>query len=682
VVYFSGHGDYDEDIDLGYWIPVDEQNRKQGLNNDYITRFLNRIESHHTLLLCDSCFSGSLLLDSPTKNISNRYYQHPSRWAITSGSKELVSDGKEHSPFAEALLKKLRQHQGDLNVLELGQAILENVAVRELQKPLFAPLRLPAHQGGMFVFLQRKNEEADWKVAEAENTILAYSRFRRKYRNSTHYEEAKHRIKALEEEAAWQKALRRNRVSDYEDYLDDYPGGVHAEEAHQRMEDILAGIVIKPTVDKKVNTKKESEIEFGTFSDSRDGQTYRTVQLNGLEWMADNFKYDIGYGCWSYHNDDRNSDIYGRLYTLEGAKKACPEGWRLPSDEEWQFTIWEFGGLYDETLDEYIFSKDSQRAYPFIMKELNISKLGGYFDQHENYFGNINRVGSYWSSDKIFNGNYIYFDFVKEKKEIFRKQHPGNIGLSVRYVRSIENESEIETPSAKLIFPKEEPRIEIPRLDFEPEMIFVEGGTFMMGKKGIAEPVHEVTLSDFYIGKYPVTQAQWQAVMGANPSYFKGCDDCPVEKVSWEDVQEFIKKLNAKTGKNYRLPTEAEWEYVARGGKQSKGFTYAGSNKLDEVGWYDGNSSSKTHPVGQKKPNELGIHDMSGNVWEWVEDCWNDSYKGAPTDGSAWRSGDSSRRVVRGGAWYNDGDLCRASVRLRYNSGYRNDDVGFRVLRD
>jgi len=145
------------------------------------------------------------------------------------------------------------------------------------------------------------------------------------------------------------------------------------------------------------------------------------------------------------------------------------------------------------------------------------------------------------------------------------------------------------------------------------EMVFVKGGTFTMGctsEQGNdcdddEKPAHQVTLSDFYIGKYEVSQKQWKTIMGSNPSYFSNCDNCPVEKVSWNDIQEFIKKLNQKTGKSYRLPTEAEWEYAARGGAQSRGYKYSGSNNLVDVGWYGDNSGSKTHPVGQKKANEL-----------------------------------------------------------------------------
>ncbi len=158
-------------------------------------------------------------------------------------------------------------------------------------------------------------------------------------------------------------------------------------------------------------------------------------------------------------------------------------------------------------------------------------------------------------------------------------------------------------------------------------MVFVEGGTFEMGSNDYdnEKPVHRVTVSDFYIGKYEVTQKEWQEVMGNNPSRNKG-DDLPVENVSWNDIQDYLQRLNAKTGGNYRLPTEAELEYAARGGNKSHGYEYSGSNTLDNVAWYYDNSGSKTHSVGTKQPNELGIYDMSGNVWEWCNDWYGENY--------------------------------------------------------
>ena len=216
---------------------------------------------------------------------------------------------------------------------------------------------------------------------------------------------------------------------------------------------------------------------------------------------------------------------------------------------------------------------------------------------------------------------------------------------------------------------------------FEPEMIFVEGGTFQMGSnsdESDEHPVHSVTLSAFNIGKYEVTQAQWTAIMGNNPSNFKGCDDCPVETVSWDDVQDFIRKLNAQTGKNYRLPTEAEWEYAANGGKSSKGFTYSGSNDLNAVAWNTDNSGSKTHTVGGKQANELVIYDMSGNVSEWCSD-WYGAYNSySETNPTGASSGHG--RVRRGGSWNGYANPCRTANRSgSYPYGKYNRN-GFRLV--
>ena len=192
------------------------------------------------------------------------------------------------------------------------------------------------------------------------------------------------------------------------------------------------------------------------------------------------------------------------------------------------------------------------------------------------------------------------------------------------------------------------------------------------------KPVHSVTLSSFNIGKYEVTQAQWKAVMGYNPSYFTDCENCPVENVSWKDIQEYISKLNSQTGKNYRLPTEAEWEYAAKGGKNSKGFTYSGSNDLNSVAWFSENSDSTTHSVGSKQPNELGIYDMCGNVWEWCNDWYGTFSSRSETNPTGASSGYD--RVLRGGSWNDDANFNRSANR---NANFPNGvfiDYGFRLV--
>ncbi|MBR5087773.1 MAG: formylglycine-generating enzyme family protein [Muribaculaceae bacterium] len=255
-------------------------------------------------------------------------------------------------------------------------------------------------------------------------------------------------------------------------------------------------------------------------------------------------------------------------------------------------------------------------------------------------------------------------------------------------------------------------------------MVFVEGGTFTMGAAASdkqacdwEKPAHKVTVSSFFIGQTEVTQELWQAVMGYNPSYFNGKGNSiynsdhdynygtdmqrPLENASWDDCQEFIRKLNQLTGKNFRLPTEAEWEYAARGGNRSRGYTYSGSNNINEVAWYCCNSGDKrlsewyneksvndeayvyriiermennhcrTHRVASKKPNELALYDMSGNVWEWCQDNWY-NYDGSYTEYGSFR-------VNRGGSCNSPARISRATLRGDDESGYRDYDIGLRL---
>ncbi|MBP9134501.1 MAG: SUMF1/EgtB/PvdO family nonheme iron enzyme [Saprospiraceae bacterium] len=216
------------------------------------------------------------------------------------------------------------------------------------------------------------------------------------------------------------------------------------------------------------------------------------------------------------------------------------------------------------------------------------------------------------------------------------------------------------------------------------KMVAIPGGTFSMGSNdgGSNErPVHSVSLSAYYMGETEVTQALWQAVMGTNPSDHKNCEECPVEKVSWNDAQKFISKLNQKTGKRYRLPTEAEWEYAAKGGQS---YTYSGSNDIKDVAWYSENGNRETHPVKQKRANGYGLYDMSGNVWEWCADWYADWYAAdyyskSPNKNPAGPSA-GNWRVLRGGSCYNSSEYCRVANRYFYNpSGSSSRYYGLRL---
>ena len=269
------------------------------------------------------------------------------------------------------------------------------------------------------------------------------------------------------------------------------------------------------------------------------------------------------------------------------------------------------------------------------------------------------------------------FDLRCERDIIYGgKQHISSISLPKRPNVEIQEESTSKRLPLITTF-------DVNGVSFD--MIKVEGGTFTMGATSEQgddaysdeKPAHQVTLSNYMIGKTEVTQELWQAVMGSNPSYYSG-NDLPVEQVSWNDCQEFIEKLNSLTGLNFRLPTEAEWEYAARGGKKSKGYKYSGSNDIGSVAWYEETSNgSKKKPVATKAPNELGLYDMSGNVWEWCSDWYGDYSIDSQTNPKGPSSGFG--RVYRGGSWSSRARSSRVSFRYCNNPDSRGNDLGLRL---
>src|SRR3989338_1251281 len=256
--------------------------------------------------------------------------------------------------------------------------------------------------------------------------------------------------------------------------------------------------------------------------------------------------------------------------------------------------------------------------------------------------------------DQYLVGSHAAAIAARQEQQLWQQAQAGGNAQTVQaYLDKYPNGSHVAAAQEKLAaiskvkVEASAPKAEAPILDCPdcPQLAIIPAGSYDMGETG---PKHRVTLKSFALGKTEVTQGQWKAVMGNNPGNFSSCgDNCPVEQVSWNDIQVFIQKLNAKTGKQYRLPSEAEWEYACHaGGRQA----YCGSDDLGSVAWHDGNSGNRTHPVAEKQDNAFGLYDMSGNVWEWVEDSHHADYNGAPVDGSAWQ-GDGANRVLRGGSW-------------------------------
>jgi formylglycine-generating enzyme required for sulfatase activity len=224
----------------------------------------------------------------------------------------------------------------------------------------------------------------------------------------------------------------------------------------------------------------------------------------------------------------------------------------------------------------------------------------------------------------------------------------------------------------------------------ELEMMDIPAGKFLMGsdENDNQKPIHEITVNAFKMGKYPVTQSQYEAVMGTNPSHFSGNPQNPVENVSWFDAQAFCERLSELTGEKYRLPTEAEWEYACRAGTQTRFSFGDDESQLGDYAWFNVNSDDKTHSVGEKRANPWGLYDMHGNLWEWCADQWHESYADKPENlkqngNTAWTDGNINTRtsvMQRGGSWVYDPFYCRSAIRFSIDAGGRNDDIGFRVV--
>jgi uncharacterized protein (TIGR02145 family) len=399
-------------------------------------------------------------------------------------------------------------------------------------------------------------------------------------------------------------------------------------------------------------------------------QNYKDVKIGKQTWMGVNLNVDKFRNgdliqeartneqwqeaadnkqpAWCYFNNNQgNNESYGKLYNwyaVNDPRGLAPIGYHLPSKGEWAQVINHLGGEANAggkmkcTGTQYWTAPNSWATNTSgfsgraggARSENSLSSGGPFYPP-------LGIYGIWWSTTEaaqgMKEGNAITTQIYYTNPGIAFSESPKGDGYSVRCIK------DFFLAGTKL----------------EPEMIRVEGGTFIMGSESgndSEKPPHEVTLSNFAISKYEITQAHWKLVMGSDDEISnKGCEKCPVDNVNWNRAQEFVQKLSAQTGKRYRLPTEAEWEYAARGGSKSGNYMFSGSNSIDAVAWHGGNSGGKAHPVGTKQANELGIFDMTGNVEEWCSD-WSGSYAGEPAFdplGPITCSQTPPSRVLRGG---------------------------------
>jgi formylglycine-generating enzyme required for sulfatase activity len=423
---------------------------------------------------------------------------------------------------------------------------------------------------------------------------------------------------------------------------------------------------------------KDSNVPFG-ISTSINNTDYAGEFVDwGINWIGGdmpNTWRTLSIDEWKYLYHERNhADKLFALGTINGIAGMIllPDDWQLPEGVTCKLPT-EEGLLWDENYNGggYVNTNTQANYYQDNIYTIDqwqvMEEVGAVFLPAAGYREKINfsnksvnppsdHVGSYATNTISDQNNYYFMRFIH--REVRKYAHSLYRGRSVRLVH--------DTIPPVLTFT-------VNGVSFN--MIYVEGGSFMMGSEAAnaeedEKPIHEVTLSDFYIGEMEVTQQLWQLVMGNNPSVKEG-NNLPVTNISWGDCQTFVEKLSEMTGMHFRLPTEAEWEYAARGGQKSKGYTYAGSDAIDEVAWYKENSNNQTHAVGQKQPNELGIYDMTGNVWEYCYD-WHSLYTDqAQTNPMGATTGE--KRVLRGGCYHYDSKNCTNTNRHSY---YTPDNGG------
>ena len=332
--------------------------------------------------------------------------------------------------------------------------------------------------------------------------------------------------------------------------------------------------------------------------------------------------------------------------------------WQTEQSEATHFQPLEWN--WRETKDKLVAQRETEAAAILVVKQTIIE---------------IHRLLTAYLADSY----YLTIDPFYEPQlfEIFKQQEQPDLQRFVESLRKFQVEQ-------RTAYYQELERIEARQQELDIELVNIPAGSFIMGSDNgdnDEKPVHRVTLKAFQMSKYPITQKQYRLVMGTNPSSFKGDENCPVENVSWHDATEFCEKLSKRIGQKVKLPTEAQWEYACRAGSTGKYCFGDDGSKLDDYAWYDENSRSKTHPVGEKLANPWGLHDMYGNVWEWCEDVWHENYNGAPSDGSAWLTGGKQdRRALRGGSWDYNVIICRSAGRGWDLADWCVNCLGFRVV--
>jgi len=592
-------------------------------------------------------------------------------------------------------------------------------------------------------------EEELWQHTQDNSSLTTYRAYLEKYPYGKYARQAIEQMEQLEEAEGWKRTKWRDTESAYRKFLIKYPNSQYKGEAEQRIrklverENVVKSEPVKKTVQEPPKPKATPKNEQAKPTQQ---QSMRTNKLSpaillGLAVVAIIVLSIIFWRPEQVYEQSgdpvvfQESNLFG-LKLEDGviiapAKydeiKPLSEGLFVADlgdaygylDRNGQTAI-DFQFTYATPFSEGVAAVSNGNSYGYIdttgklvidyqFKEANAFSAGmAAVTQDGKMWGYIDSTGilrldyQYTSAPAFEKSSGLVWVEKGNKNFLIDKTGKCLDGECPEKEQSVTSKPEEKSEESSSVAEKQPPLKERtpppppPKLKYiEPEMVFVEGDTYTMGcKQGRDEncrddekPAHEVTVKDFYIGKYEVTFEEYDLFCRATNRRKPedegwGRGKRPVINVSWADATAYCQWLSEQSGKNYRLPTEAEWEYAARGGNKSKNYLYAGSNTLNEVAWSDENSNSEPHEVGKKQSNELGLYDMSGNVWEWTADCWHDSYQNAADDGSAWLNADGGncdRRMVRGGSWFFNVSYCRVSFRYNLDSVYRYYSIGFRL---
>jgi formylglycine-generating enzyme required for sulfatase activity/uncharacterized caspase-like protein len=652
IVFYSGHGWYKSNAKLGYIVPTDA---KSDPNSDFvpvnfITDIFRSVDARHILLIVDCCFGGSfgeernVLNIEMTDKVVKELNTKRSRMVLSSGSIEPVSDGlvsAQNSPFTAPLLEILRSNKQSLTVFsEVFPMLRKKTKWETNQMPQYKVLQGLKHADGELALYCTDMEEETWdNLNKSDKNAL--NAFISKYPDSDFCPKATAFIEEIEakdakkrqeveanlrieaEKQAYKNAMANPTVYNLNRFLKDYPLSIYAENIDKRLADA------------------EEEAAW------KEAKTQKSI--TGYRSFMRRFPNNSGL------IEEANKRIEALEADLEEAEKKKQPAVEPPKPS-----------VVVETkpvvVTPVIVEKPKEEPAHYInLRPTNRNiKKPNFFEKYK-----FHLVGG-----GVLLAFLMWYFMPKNSMPTLLPAPPvvtvDSPKISVKTPETVTSKPEPSTLSVSASFT-------------EPQMVKVEGGSFQMGSnsnQSDEKPEHSVSVSSFYIGKFEVTQAEWRSVMGQNPKElkdFKG-DNMPVHSVSWNDIQDFLQKINAKTGKRYRLPTEAEWEFAARGGNKSNNYTYSGSNDVKSVAWMTENAGSKTHTVGGLKANELGIYDMSGNVWEWCQD-W---YKGYPGS-SGVTDYTGSNRVLRGGSWGSSAEGCRSTYRSGNTPTYRGNALGFRL---